>query len=150
MVRGWPAERGIVDYALVKEPDGPSQEAVTHFVRLQTVEIDEAVPPHQSARYAWLSLRPRTGRTHQLRRHMAHLRHPIIGDVRHGDGRHNRVFRRRFDSHRLLLWATELRFEHPFTGQRVELHASPSLAGPLAALGFRPPARSDDGGATTT
>lgn len=136
VVRGTIDGSGTVDYALRDDPETPEREAVTHFARLATVEIDEPVHPHPTARYSLVALRPRTGRTHQLRRHMAHLRHPIVGDVRHGDGRHNRVFRRRFDSHRLLLWATRLTFEHPYSHDIVQLRAIPSDAACLVTLGW--------------
>jgi tRNA pseudouridine65 synthase len=52
---------------------------------------------------------------------MAHLRHPIIGDTNHGDGRHNRFFREHFDSHRLLLAATGVEFKHPVSGETISL-----------------------------
>ncbi|MBL4683272.1 MAG: hypothetical protein JKY37_01685 [Nannocystaceae bacterium] len=136
VVRGTPSERGVVDYVLRDESDGVRRDAVTEFARLAVTEIDEPVPPHPTARYSLVALRPRTGRTHQLRRHMAHLRHPIVGDVCHGDGRHNRVFRRRFNSHRLLLWATMLRFQHPYTDVEVALQAPPLDPETLHALGF--------------
>ncbi|MEM6990778.1 MAG: pseudouridine synthase, partial [Myxococcota bacterium] len=144
VVRGTISDHGTVDYALRSEPGAPLKPAVTDFRRLDTTEVDEPVPPHPTARDSLVALRPRTGRTHQLRRHMAHLRHPIVGDVRHGDGAHNRLFRRRFDSHRLLLWATDLSFEHPFTGARLALHAPPAQPSVLRALGFTPPEAATD------
>jgi len=151
VVRGTIAERGTVDYALRADRDAPLKSAVSDYVRLARVEVDEPVPPHPTARYSLVALRPRTGRTHQLRRHMAHLRHPIVGDVRHGDGRHNRVFRARFSSHRLLLWATWLAFEHPYSGVATRIEAAPTDGEILTALGWTshpdvsvlgPPARS--------
>ncbi len=57
-----------------------------------------------------MRLKPETGRRHQLRRHMAHIRHPILGDTTHGDGAQNRFIREHFDCHRLLLRATQLEF----------------------------------------
>jgi tRNA pseudouridine65 synthase len=69
-------------------------------------------------------MKPKTGRKHQLRRHMAHLRHPIVGDTTHGDGKHNRLYREVYDCHRLMLHASELRFVHPYTKQELVLKAS--------------------------
>lgn len=143
VVRGFIDPRGTIDYPLARDRGEPTKAAVTDFARLATTQIDAAVPPHPTARYSLVALRPRTGRTHQLRRHMAHLRHPIVGDVRHGDGRHNRVFRDRFDCHRLLLFATRLTFEHPFALAPVRIDAPPSDAACLSSLGW-PSAPSTD------
>lgn len=117
IVRGWMPESGKIDYPLryekdeldPKRPEAP-QPAVTNFRRLATTELPHPVGRYSSARYSLVELEPETGRKHQLRRHLAHLRHPIIGDTRHGDGAHNRFFREHFNSHRLLLVATALGF----------------------------------------
>ena len=121
VVRGYLPEEGTVDYPLKEEldkiadaqadKDKEAQEAVTHFRCLEKVELPFKVSKkHDTTRYSLVELTPETGRKHQLRRHMAHLRHPIIGDTNHGDGRHNRFFREHFDSHRLLLAATGVEF----------------------------------------
>ncbi len=56
---------------------------------------------------------------------MAHLRHSIVGDTSHGDGKHNRLFREKLDSHCLLLHASESsRFVHPFTKEELVMKAS--------------------------
>lgn len=68
-------------------------------------------------------MKPETGRKHQLRRHMHHLSHHIIGDVNHGDGRHNRMFREHYDCHRLMLHASRLQFDHPITGDAIDIRA---------------------------
>ena len=70
-----------------------------------------------------MKLVPKTGRKHQLRRHLKHLRHPIVGDTSHGDGKHNTMFRDNFDINRLLLHAAYLSVIHPKTLQRVEINA---------------------------
>ncbi len=49
---------------------------------------------------------------------------PNCGDTSHGDGKHNKLFRNEFDSHRLLLHASELRFVHPFTNEELVMKAS--------------------------
>jgi tRNA pseudouridine65 synthase len=66
---------------------------------------------------------PKTGRKHQLRRHLAHLRHPIIGDSKHGDLRQNRSAAEHFGCHRLMLHASELSLTHPFTGEPLTIRA---------------------------
>jgi tRNA pseudouridine65 synthase len=91
------------------------------------------------ARYSLVELCPHTGRLHQLRKHMAHLRHPIVGDVRHGEGRHNRLFREHLGVHRMLLHARALSLPHPVTGELLlQLRAAPNaeLAGLMVALGW--------------
>ncbi|MDX5410235.1 MAG: pseudouridine synthase [Thauera sp.] len=133
VVRGHTAEAGVVDYALREEldrmtdaladPDKAAQPAVTSWQRLATVELPHAVGRYPTARYSLLRLEPATGRKHQIRRHMKHIFHPVVGDTTHGDGRHNRFFREQFDAHRLLLAATGLTLAHPHTGAPLAIEA---------------------------
>ena len=76
-----------------------------------------------TTRYGLVELNPQTGRKHQLRRHLAHLRHPIIGDSKHGDLRQNRSASAHFGCHRLMLHASQLSLTHPFTGEPLTLRA---------------------------
>lgn len=110
IVRGWIEDRCVVDHPLLEEGASAPVDAVTEFVRLATFEVPIAVGRYSTGRYSLVEAFPRTGRMHQLRRHLAHLRHPIIGDVTYGDGRHNRMFREQFGVHRLLLHARRLAF----------------------------------------
>ncbi|WP_407544355.1 tRNA pseudouridine(65) synthase TruC [Vibrio parahaemolyticus] len=123
IVRGWIEEEGVLDYALKVELDKIADKFAS-----QEKEAQEAVtaykPLAKTTRYCLMEMKPKTGRKHQLRRHMAHLRHPIVGDTSHGDGKHNKLFRNEFDSHRLLLHASELRFVHPFTNEELVMKAS--------------------------
>jgi len=133
VVRGYTEAEGIIDYALKEELDKKSdkkarqdkapQEAVTHYHRLATAELNHAVGRYETARYALISIQPETGRKHQIRRHFKHIFHPIVGDTTHGDGKHNQLFRDEFDCHRLLLAATSLSFDHPVHGNRVVITA---------------------------
>ncbi|KXS52105.1 MAG: tRNA pseudouridine65 synthase [Marinobacter sp. T13-3] len=133
MVRGWAPESGVIDHPLREEPEDrrrkgepqPVREALTHFRRLATTEIPVAIERYPTSRYSLMELQPKTGRKHQLRRHMKHISHPIIGDANHGRGRHNRYFAERFGEGRLMLAATHLSFQHPETGQPVTLYAPP-------------------------
>lgn len=123
VVRGFPPESGIVDHALSRQRDDyefageacstEAQPAVTHFRRLATVELPYAVDRYPSSRYALLDLEPLTGRKHQLRRHLKHIAHPIIGDATYGKGVHNRFFAETFACRRLLLACTALTLAHP-------------------------------------
>ncbi len=134
VVRGFMSEQGVVDYALSFKPDAiadkfadldkPAQEAVTHWQRLAQVELPFAVSKkHETSRYSLMRLTPETGRKHQLRRHMRHLFHHIVGDTSHGDGRHNRFFRTQYDCTRMLLHAQTLALNHPVTGEPLLLKA---------------------------
>ncbi len=93
IVRGWPDAHGVVDYPLAEDANAPAYDAVTEYRRAGVVELPIAVGRYPTSRYALMDVRPRTGRTHQIRRHFAHLRHPVVGDVGHGDGKHNRMWR---------------------------------------------------------
>lgn len=133
LVRGWAPEQGLVDHPLREEPEdrrrkGEPQavrEARTRYRRLATTEIPVAIEGYPTSRYSLLELQPETGRKHQLRRHMKHISHPIIGDANHGRGRHNRYFAARFPPGRLMLAAIGMRFVHPTTGVLLDLHAEP-------------------------
>lgn len=133
MVRGWAPESGVIDHPLKDEPEDrrlrgteqPVREALTHFRRLATTEIPVAIERYPTSRYSLVELYPKTGRKHQLRRHMKHINHPIIGDANHGRGRHNRYFAERFGEGRLMLAATRLSLKHPVTGKPLTLVSSP-------------------------
>lgn len=133
MCRGYVPEQGVIDYALKEkldkiadkhaDQDKPAQEAVSRYKLLATAEVDMAVGRYERSRYSLVEVKPETGRKHQIRRHMKHIFHPIMGDSKHGDGKHNKALRERFDMQRLMLMATELSFEHPRTAERLDLAA---------------------------
>lgn len=133
IVRGYAEENGIIDYPLKEQldkiadadanPDKPAQEAITHYRRIATVEFPLAVGRYTTARYSMLELQPKTGRKHQLRRHMKHIFHPIVGDTTHGDGKHNALFREKFGCHRLLLHASSLQLQHPHQNTNLTIKA---------------------------
>lgn len=123
IVRGYTKEGETIDYPLTPEKGKNSQDAKTSYSRLATVEIDVPVGRYNSARYSLIKVKPETGRRHQIRKHLAHIFHPIAGDTVHGDGKHNRFFREHFDIHRLLLVASEITFFHPYEKKSVKIHA---------------------------
>lgn len=133
IVRGHPPERGAINHPLVEEHDGytdrnarkdkPAQDAVTLFHCLASIELPIAVDKYPQSRYALVRCEPKTGRKHQIRRHMKHINHPIIGDAKHGKGNHNRFFQTHFNAHRLLLAATELHLPHPYTQEPLHIKA---------------------------
>jgi tRNA pseudouridine65 synthase len=131
VVRGWPDEAGLIDHPLIDDDDpaavaaGVARAACTRWWRLATVELPYAVDRYPTARYALLSLAPLTGRRHQLRRHLKHIAHPIVGDTTHGKGSHNRFFREHYGCARLLLACVGMRLRHPDDGRPFELVAAP-------------------------
>jgi tRNA pseudouridine65 synthase len=134
VVRGVPKEeRQLVDYPLREEldrvsdrrarVDKPAQAAQTEIEVCARCELKVAVDRYPTSRYALVRARPLTGRKHQVRRHLRHIGHPIIGDVNHGSGKHNRFFAEQFGVRRLFLACCELRFTHPRSGLRVHVKA---------------------------
>jgi tRNA pseudouridine65 synthase len=139
--RGWPEECFTVDYPLDGGPGKPAKKpAVTEFERLATAELPMPSGGFPTSRYALLRARPLTGRFRQIRRHLKHVSHHLIGDTSHGDGRHNRNFRM-LGIHRMLLHAWRLGFVHPVGGDRIEVIAPPD-AGFARALDLFPGAGS--------
>ena len=148
VVRGHPPESGCIDHPLSRQRDtyefagnacsDEAQPALTRFRRLATAELPFAVDRYPSSRYALLEVSPVTGRRHQIRRHLKHIAHPVIGDATYGKGRHNRFFAEHFGCHRLLLACTTLAFTHPATGEALEVKApvSGEFAATLAQLGW--------------
>ena len=118
--RGWPEPQFTVDHPLDGGPGKPQKKpAVTRFTRLATTELTVPSAGFETSRYALLCAKPETGRFRQIRRHLKHVSHHLIGDTSHGDARHNRNFRI-LGIHRLLLHARRLAFPHPATGAQVE------------------------------
>lgn len=64
-----------------------------------------------------------TGRMHQIRVHMAHIKHPILGDLAYGNSTVNREFQRKNEAARQMLHAHELIFTHPVTKKKMTLIA---------------------------
>lgn len=121
--RGWPDENFTVDYDLDGGPGKPEKKpAITEFKRLAVAEISVPSASHETSRYALMLCSPYTGRFRQIRRHLKHLSHHLIGDTSHGDGRHNRAFRMQ-GIHRMLLHAWRLQFVHPISGVPINCEA---------------------------
>ena len=143
IVRGWPTGSGVIDHpldavqdALAPVPDTGPRACRTVYRTLATVELPVRVDRYPTARYALVELEPETGRRHQLRRHLAHVSHPIIGDSTYGKGRHNRLFAQRYGVHRLLLACVRLALDHPITGLRIDVAADRGAEFALLAREF--------------
>lgn len=124
ILRGYAPEHMDIDYPLAKE-NGTLQEAFTAFKTLQRAEIDVPFGKHPTSRYSLVEAMPTTGRMHQLRKHFAHIFHPIIGDRKHGCNKQNRFFKEEFEMTTMLLHASWLKFKHPVTELDVEITATP-------------------------
>ncbi|BCL74782.1 tRNA pseudouridine synthase TruC [Jeongeupia sp. HS-3] len=148
VVRGWLPEAGCIDHPLARLIDAyefagdavatSAQDAVTDYRRLASTELDIAVDRYPTSRYSLAELSPLTGRRHQLRRHLKHASHPIIGDATYGKGRHNRMFAERFGVARMLLACVDLKLAHPVSGEALELGCplADDMQSVIAALGW--------------
>ncbi|OCG02889.1 tRNA pseudouridine(65) synthase TruC [Gilliamella sp. wkB112] len=133
IVRGYVDGEAIIDYPLVEELDKiadkfanknkSAQEAVSFYRGLSKIEVPIKVGKFATARYSLVELKPQTGRKHQLRRHMKHIFHPIIGDSKHGDLHQNRAFAKYFGIKRLMLHASSLKVTHPITSNPIIINA---------------------------
>ncbi|MFN0015440.1 MAG: pseudouridine synthase [Saprospiraceae bacterium] len=134
IVRGWTDDTGTIDYP-VRDQDRPGAEllpAVTHYRTLKRSQVEHAIGnKYGTARFSLVQVEPETGRRHQIRKHFAHILHPIIGDKRHGDNKHNTYFWNTLLLPRMFLHAHRLAFRHPATGETVSIEA------PLDALFVR-------------
>jgi tRNA pseudouridine65 synthase len=114
LVRGTPPESGTIDHPLPKSGDGPRVPAVTRFSLVARSSVD---------RCSLILAIPETGRGHQIRRHLRHIGHPLVGDVNYGSGEINRHYRAAHDLRRLALHAHAIAFDHPVSGTRVAITA---------------------------
>ncbi|QBM27003.1 pseudouridine synthase [Hydrogenophaga pseudoflava] len=129
IVRGWPADAGLIDHPLRRLPDDMRtereevQDAQTRFATLERCELPIPQGGFPTTRCALVELQPLTGRRHQLRRHMKHIAHPIIGDATHGKGPLNRAVAGYLGMQRLWLHASSLALNHPVSGEALSLEA---------------------------
>lgn len=149
VVRGWPEPaEGLVDYPLPGSRDtGPRREARTRYRRLATIEAPIALGRYPQQRYALVLAEPESGRFRQIRKHFAHIHHPVIGDCQHGRGDHNRLYKQHFGCHRMLLHAWRIRFAHPVSGAPMHLQAplDEAFAALLDRFDWAPPGENDAG-----
>ncbi|MHA4741393.1 pseudouridine synthase [Dyadobacter sp. MSC1_007] len=122
IVRGFTPDAGEIDYPLKRE-DGTVQEAFTSFKTRARSEVPFQIGKHATSRYSLVELTPTTGRMHQLRKHMAHIFHPIIGDRPHGCNKQNRFFKNQLGMDEMMLHAVSVEFVHPATGQIISVKA---------------------------
>ncbi len=123
VVRGYTVEKGCIEYSLREKKNSSLKNAVTRYQRLKTIELKFPAGRYQTARFSLIEAMPETGRFHQIRKHFAHIFHPILCDSVHGDGKQNRFIREKFHINRLLLAATSLSFIHPYHGEITTIKA---------------------------
>lgn len=114
IVRGYTNESGTINYPLKKE-NGMKQQAVTNYRTINQAEINEPFNGHSTSRYSLIRVEPNTGRMHQIRKHLSHIFHPIIGDRPHGCNKQNRLFKEKWNMTTMMLHAAKLGFIHPST-----------------------------------
>lgn len=123
IVRGFSAESGEINSPVQEDDTGVYKDALTLFETLAQIELPIPVNLHTTSRYSLIKLMPKTGRMHQLRKHMNKINHPIIGDPKYGDRFHNRMFEKEFGNTYLLLHARQIEFVHPISNQHMKLIA---------------------------
>ncbi len=122
LVRGFTPESGTIDYALTND-DGKTQDAITHYKTIETFDVPVPFGKQISSRYSLVEVAPETGRMHQIRKHFAHIFHPIIGDRPHGCNKQNKLFLEKWEMNKMLLHAQEISFMHPISNETITIQA---------------------------
>lgn len=122
IVRGYTDDSGVIDYPLTNEKR-KTQDALTHYKTLNRAELEMHFGKFKTSRYSLVEVQPQTGRLHQIRKHFAHIMHPIIGDRPHGCNKQNKFFKEKFNMTTMLLHASEIYFTHPVTGKEINIKA---------------------------
>jgi len=137
IVRGYTPDQETIDYPLRKE-NGTPQEAITHYRTLARTEVPVELGKHSTQRYSLVEIETETGRRHQIRKHFAHVFHPIIGDRPHGCNKQNKLFKEKWDMEQMMLHALSITFRHPVQGSLVSVSAPypPEFTRVLALLGL--------------
>lgn len=125
ILRGWTKDSETIDYPLFND-NGTSQDAITHYTTLAKSELPFSSGKNSTSRYSLVRANPQTGRMHQLRKHFAHIFHPIIGDRPHGCNKQNKLFLERFNMNKMLLHAESLTFQHPINSEKLSISANVS------------------------
>lgn len=130
LVRGHTLDSGTINRPLISEkgrgkpathPSAVPREAETVYRTLERFEAPFPSGKHPTSRCSLVEAQPKTGRYHQIRRHLAGISHPVIGDAEHGDSRLNRQYQRHVGVTRLMLAAVRVEFIHPVTEERLTL-----------------------------
>ena len=122
----WPEKLKVIDQALHKTLDAAGERHVrvvspAHEDGRRAITLVQVAQRFADATLLRVTLK--TGRTHQIRVHLAHAGHPIVGDPKYGDFARNKAFARTQGVARMFLHAAELSFDHPASGERLTLRA---------------------------
>lgn len=133
LTRGHLLNEGVIDHPLKEKLDDlgdrnvsrakEAQSAETFYKSVAIASLALPLGRYANVRYSLIKCQPQTGRRHQIRRHLAHLRHPIIGDINYGDNKQNPFFGEYFGFKRLMLMAKQVEFIHPVTGLKILIEA---------------------------
>ncbi len=132
IVRGFTQPKGTINYALTENKK--TQEALTYYELLKTFELPLPSGKFDTSRYSLLKITPQTGRFHQIRKHLAHIFHPIIGDRPHGCNKQNKLWKDKFGMTTMLLHAQQLQFDYYKTTVTIKAELSPQFKEALAIL----------------
>ncbi len=124
LIRGFSPKGGTIDSPVKNDDTGLYKDALTHYKSINNIELDIPVHPYDKSRYSLIKLIPKTGRMHQLRKHMNKINHPIVGDYKYGDRFHNRMYETEFNCIYMFLHAYQLNFIHPITKESLQLKAN--------------------------
>lgn len=122
LVRGWVTDE-IISEREVKNDKGNLKSARTRFIPIRNYELPITTDRYKTARYSLIEAFPESGRWHQIRQHLAQLRHYIINDRVHGDGKQNRIFSEQLEIREMFLHATRLHFTHPLSNDLITIEA---------------------------
>lgn len=122
IVRGFVPEEDVIDYPLLNE-NGVLQDALTRYKRLTISEIPLPFGKFDTSRYSLVEVFPEQGRMHQIRKHFAHIMHPILADRPHGCNKQNRLWKENFQMDTMMLHARCMSFTHPITGSKIRIEA---------------------------
>ena len=122
----WPEKLKVIDLALHKGLDAAGERHVRvvsadHVDGRRSITLVKVLLRRPD--FTLLDVTIKTGRTHQIRVHLAHSGHPIVGDPKYGDFARNRLFAKQYRFERMFLHARQLAFDHPATGERITLQA---------------------------
>lgn len=149
LVRGQFPKEITIDHPLKEEldkisdkmarRDKPAQTALTHAKFLESIELPIEVDKYPTSIYSLVEASPVTGRKHQVRRHLRHINHPVIGDINYGSSKHNRYFEKEFGIKRLYLTCIEMSFTHPRAKENLKIKAplDQDFSRVLKKLGFK-------------
>jgi tRNA pseudouridine65 synthase len=124
IVRGFLEPEGLIDYPL--KEGNKTQKATTFYKVKEEFELNLPSGKFATSRYSLLEIQPRTGRFHQIRKHLAHIFHPIIGDRPHGCNKQNKIWKEKYKMTTMMLHASSLVFNYP-ENNPIYIKAQPSV-----------------------